>query len=174
MLSLAKNGLYQSDYDVVLYGIPSPDISPLPPDIVVRKIHQQDLNLFSSLYAQGFLEFYEGSTTNIKLIADSMMGLYGRPGWHLYLAFVEEAPVAVALLHIQDQIATLVAATTVPQFRGRGCQTALLQQRIVDAADAGCTLLATQTRVGTASQRNMERAGMRVAYTSTIWRTLET
>ena len=86
----------------------------------------------------------------------------------------EEAPAAVALLHMQDQIATLVAAATVPQFRGRGCQTALLQQRIVDAADAGCTLLVTQTRVGTASQRNMERAGMRVAYTSTIWRTFET
>jgi hypothetical protein len=103
-----------------------------------------------------------------------MMGLYSRPGWHLYLAFVEEAPAAVALLHIQDQIVSLVAAATVLQFRGRGCQAALLQQRIVDADDAGCTLLVTQTRVGTASQRNMERAGMRVAYTSTIWRTLGT
>jgi len=50
---------------------------------------------------------------------------------------------------------------------------ALIQQRIVDAAHAGCTLVVTQTRAGTTSQRNMERAGLRVAYTKTIWRTLE-
>jgi hypothetical protein len=36
---------------------------------------------------------------------------------------------------------------------------------MADAADAGCDLIAAQTGNGTASQRNMERLGMRVAYT---------
>jgi hypothetical protein len=172
LLSLIKHGLRESDYGTVLYGVPSPHISPLPPHIIVRKVHQRDLDLFSDLYAQGFIEFYGGSETNVKLIADSAKVLYGHPGWHLYLAFVEEIPAAVALLHIQDQIAVLVAATTVPQLRGKGCQTALIQQRIADAANAGCTLLVTQTRAGTISQRNMEHAGLRIAYNRAVWERL--
>jgi len=173
LLSLAKHGLYQSDYFTVLYGIPSPHVPAFRRHIVVREVHQQELDLFSNLYTQGLLEFYEGSEANAKLIAECAKGLYGYPGWHLYLAFVEETPAAVGVLHIQDLIAWLIGATTIPQFRGRGCQNALIQQRITDAAHAGCTLLATQTSVGTISQYNMECAGMRIAYTKTIWKMLE-
>ena len=173
LLSLAKHGLYQSSYDMVLYGIPSPHISPLPPHIVVRTVHPQELDLFSDLFAQGFLESFEGFDVDIRLLGEYAKGLYGRPGWHLYLTCVEETPAAVALLYREEQIASLVAGATVPQFRGRGCQTALIQRRIADAAHAGCTLLVTQTRVGTTSQHNMERAGMRIAYTKAIWKTPE-
>src|SRR5260370_27023143 len=173
LLSLVKHGLYQGSYEMVLYGVPSPRISPLPQHIVVRNVHQHELDLYSDLYAQGFLEFYEGLDVDIRLVGEYAKVLYGRPGWHLYLAFVEETPAAVALLHIQEQIASLVAGATVPQFRGRGCQTALIQRRIADAAHAGCTLLVTQTGVGTVSQHNMERAGMHIAYTKAVWKTLE-
>src|ERR1700730_7565824 len=31
LFSLAKHGLYQSSHEMVLYGVPSPRISPLPP-----------------------------------------------------------------------------------------------------------------------------------------------
>jgi len=174
LLSLAKHGLYQSSYEMVLYGVPSPRISPLPPHIVVRHVHQQDLDLFSDLYAQGFLEYYEGLDVNLRRAGEYAKIMHGIPGWHLYLAFVEETPAAIALLHIQGQTASLAGGATVPQFRGRGCQTALIQQRIADAAHAGCTLLVTQTKVGTASQHNMERAGLHIAYIKAIWTTLET
>lgn len=173
LLSLAKHGLYQSRYDMILYGMPSPHISPLPPHIVVRTIHPQEVDLFSDLFVQGFLESHEGLDIDLRLCGEYVKGLYGRSGWHHYLAWVQETPAAIALLYIQDQIASLIAGTTVPQFRGRGCQTALIQQRSADAAHAGCTLLVTQTQVGTTSQHNMERAGLRLAYTRAIWTALE-
>jgi GNAT superfamily N-acetyltransferase len=99
--------------------------------------------------------------------------MYGLPGWHFYIAFVEEVPAAIALLHIQGKTASLAAGATMPQFRGKGCQMALIQQRITDAAEAECTLVVTQERAGTASQRNMERVGLRVAYTKALWTALE-
>jgi hypothetical protein len=102
-----------------------------------------------------------------------MKGLYGRPGWHLYLACVEKTPAGTALLHVQDQTASFPAATTIPSFRGRGCQSALLRQRMVDAVRAECILLVGQTGVGTVSQHNMERVGMKIAYTKAIWKTPE-
>jgi hypothetical protein len=40
---------------------------------------------------------------------------------------------------------------------------------VADAAAAGCELVVTQTDPGSTSQRNMERAGFRTAYTRTIW-----
>ena len=172
LLSLVKHGLYQSSYDMILYGMPSPHISPPLPHIVVRTVHPQELDLFSDLFKQGFLESHEGLDIDIRLCGEYAKGLYGRPGWHLYLTYVQETPAAVAMLYIQDQIASLIAGATVPQFRGKGCQTALIQRRSADAAQAGCTLLVTQTGVGTTSQHNMERAGMRIAYTRAIWKTL--
>ena len=41
-------------------------------------------------------------------------------------------------------------------------------QRLAMARDAGCDLAATNTLPGTASQRNAERAGFRVAYTKAV------
>jgi GNAT superfamily N-acetyltransferase len=57
----------------------------------------------------------------------------------------------------------------VPDYRGRGCQAALLRRRIDDAAAAGCELVASQLPFGSGAQRNVERAGLRVACTKAIW-----
>ena len=173
LTALARHGLYQYRFQTALYGIPSPTLHSLPSSITVRKVHSSELDLFSDLTAQGYLGVYEGSASNTQRVAESMKGLYGRPGWHLYLACVDHIPAGTALLHVQDQTASFVAATSIPPFRGRGCQTALLRQRIIDAVQEGCTLLVSQTGVGTGSQRNMERVGMHIAYSKALWKTAE-
>ena len=73
-------------------------------------------------------------------------------------------------MRVGDGIGYLANAATVPGFRGRGCQTALLARRIADAAAAGCDLVAGQATFGSTSQRNMERMGLRPAVTVTTWR----
>ena len=50
-------------------------------------------------------------------------------------------------------------------FRGRGVQTALLEGRLAAAEAAVCDLAVVMTTPGTPSQRNVERAGFRTAYT---------
>jgi hypothetical protein len=85
---------------------------------------------------------------------------------------VEDAGVAIATgsLGIQNGVALLAGACTIPSARGRGAQTLLLAQRLVDAKARGCTLTMMSASVGSTSQRNAERNGFRVAYTRTKWR----
>ena len=64
----------------------------------------------------------------------------------------------------EHKLIALSGAATLPQFRGRGVQTAVLHARLKLAAEEGCDLAVTVTRGGTTSQRNAERLGFRVAY----------
>ena len=93
----------------------------------------------------------------------------GQPGWRLYLAELDGVPAAAAALVIDGAIGYLAAASTLPAFRGRGCQTALIRRRISDAAAAGCSEVCALT-AEPASRRNLERCGLALSYTKTAWR----
>ncbi len=59
------------------------------------------------------------------------------------------------------------------EYRGRGLQTGLLRVRMTAAAAAGCEYAVVVTQGGSASQRNCERLGFRVAYSKvTVIKTL--
>ncbi len=64
----------------------------------------------------------------------------------------------------EHRVFGLFGAGTLPEFRGRGLQTALLRVRMAAAAKAGCEYAVVVTQGGTTSQRNSERLGFRVAY----------
>jgi hypothetical protein len=78
-------------------------------------------------------------------------------------------PAGVAILYLKDGFGLLADAATLPAFRGQGCQTILLHHRVVEAARQGCELLTSFVEFGSASHRNVERAGLRVAYTKALW-----
>ncbi|HEY9841198.1 MAG TPA: GNAT family N-acetyltransferase, partial [Candidatus Obscuribacterales bacterium] len=94
---------------------------------------------------------------------------FGTPGWQLYLAYCGQTPAAAAVLYIQDDLAYLAAAATVPAQRRKGCQQALLRHRLQEAALAGCRLVTGRCEPYSPSQHNMERAGLRLAAVSAIW-----
>ena len=85
-----------------------------------------------------------------------------------YLARVEGEPVGGAAMRIDDDLAQLAGAGTVPRARGRGVQKALLQRRLADAASAGCTLAVITTAPGTRSQDNAMRRGFELLYARAI------
>jgi GNAT superfamily N-acetyltransferase len=95
---------------------------------------------------------------------------FGRPGWRLYQARIDGVAAATAALTIEDGLGYLANASTLPAMRGRGCQSALLARRIADAAAVGCDTVASLAEFGSGSQRNLERAGLRVAFTQAVWR----
>lgn len=86
-----------------------------------------------------------------------------------YLAEWEGEPIAAAAMAIHDGVALLAGAATIPAFRGRGAQAALLKTRLHDAATLGCDIAMMGAEPGSASQRNAERQGFRIAYTRTKW-----
>jgi ribosomal protein S18 acetylase RimI-like enzyme len=90
----------------------------------------------------------------------------GRPGWRACVACHEGTPVAAALLFIRDGIANLAGAATLPAFRGRGAQGALMARRITEALELGCRLIVSETGEAASgdpqhSYRNMTRHGLR-------------
>lgn len=82
-----------------------------------------------------------------------------------FLARVDGEPAGAAAVQLSYGLASFFSASTRPGFRRRGVQTALLHARFAAAAAAGCDLATVQTTPGTASQRNVQRAGFTVAYT---------
>jgi GNAT superfamily N-acetyltransferase len=88
------------------------------------------------------------------------------------LGFIAEwngEPAAAAALSIRDGVALLAGASTIPEFRGRGLQTALLQARLAHGARVGCDLAMMVAAPGSGSQRNAERRGFRIGFTRTKW-----
>lgn len=81
------------------------------------------------------------------------------------LAYVEGVPAGTGEVHVESGVAWLTADTTLPRFRRRGVQRSLQHARIRLAFEAGCDIAATESFPGSASQRNMERLGFRLAYT---------
>ena len=61
-----------------------------------------------------------------------------------------------------------LGAATLPEFRGRGVQTALINRRLWAAAQQGSEYAVVSTTPGSGSQRNMERRGFRLAYSKIV------
>lgn len=158
--ALAARGFYQSGFRSILYGVPDSVPAPFAPGVAVKE--QKELKLFFDLAIEtGFL--------NQEWISWEE---YARAQFlesRCYVAYVDGQPAAHAMMKTSDRAAMFGFGATLEAFRGRGCQLALLRARLVDAAKAGCDLAIVQANPGSVSQRNIERAGMRVAYTKVIW-----
>jgi hypothetical protein len=99
-----------------------------------------------------------------------------RENWRCYTAALdpEEGIVATGSMMICDGVAQLAPGTTREHARGRGCDTALLRRRLLDAAEAGChTVLAELGECDLeylqTACRNLYRAGFEGAYESHNW-----
>jgi GNAT superfamily N-acetyltransferase len=87
-----------------------------------------------------------------------------------FLAEIDGKPGAAGVLSMHDNVALFGGASTVPELRRRGLQTALLHERMRYAFDHGCDLAMMVAVPGSDSQRNAERKGFRIAYTRTKWK----
>lgn len=90
------------------------------------------------------------------------------PGVERLLARVEGAVAGGASLYIRDGIALMCGAATLPRFRRRGVQSALLHARLDRARQAGCDLAVVTTQPGSKSQQNVRRLGFELIYARAI------
>lgn len=87
-----------------------------------------------------------------------------------FLAELDGRAIATGVLGISDGVAVLAGASTIPEGRRQGAQQALLDARLRYAAEHGCDIALMGAQPGSASQRNAERQGFRIAYTRIKWR----
>ena len=89
---------------------------------------------------------------------------------HSFLAELEGKAIGTGGLTMHGGVALMAGASTVPEGRRKGAQNALLEARLRFAAKSGCDVAMMCALPGSASQRNAERRGFKIAYTRIKWR----
>ena len=139
-------------------------------DLEIKEIaDKNDAETFGEIIAKSF-----GWKNEMK---NWFGNLVRRKYWKTYLAYYEGRPVATASLYVKDDCGWLSFASTLPEFREKGAQTALIIRRIQDAAEIGCKVLTVETTEDTKDQRspalqNLQKVGFKVAYVrpNFIWK----
>ncbi|TQR21694.1 GNAT family N-acetyltransferase [Psychrobacillus vulpis] len=167
--ALTDKGFYQSGFHASFFG-KALEIKELgnKPDIEVRSLKEDEFDTFASIYVKAF-----GLPSFIQSgIRQNNEILFDVPEWEFFVAYVKDVPVGIAVLFVKDEIATLAAAATLPEYRRIGVQSVLLHKRIQAAIEKGAKFIASEAAFGSASHRNMERAGLKLAYTKALWNRL--
>ena len=133
----------------------------LPAGIEIQKADEGEIDLWTLTVAQGFAEHFPVTQEML-----SVMRLFASgKNAECYFAWLDGKIAGGATLALRGRIAGLFGASTLPQFRNRGVQTALLHARLQRAAERGYELAMSIALPGSASQRNITRRGFRTLYT---------
>jgi GNAT superfamily N-acetyltransferase len=84
------------------------------------------------------------------------------PGVTALIAALDGTPVGAASVMVLGSTAMLGGAATLPAFRRRGVQRALIEARLAVASRAGCELAIVTADPGSSSGRNVERTGFQL------------
>jgi GNAT superfamily N-acetyltransferase len=134
-----------------------------PREVTVRSAARDQAKLWTRTVAQGFAEQFPVTPEMLEV----MEGFFRAVNATAFLAYVDGELAGGAALAMHGGVCGLFGASTLPDFRRRGVQAALLDARIDWATNQGCDLAVSIAAPGSISQRNIERAGFRVAYTRT-------
>ena len=98
----------------------------------------------------------------------------GKPNWRQYAVWDGERIIAVGSIFANRECADMFGGATLPGWRGRGAQSALLTARARAARAAGCRWLVAETGAEdpgdhNTSLHNMRRAGFEPLYERTTW-----
>lgn len=134
---------------------------PPPVGVTIERLHPDQTDLWTQTVAQGFAEQFPVTP---ELIEVMRMFARGRNSI-CFLARCGGEVAGGACVSVRDGIAGLFGASTLPAFRRRGIQTALVQARLALAAASGCDLAVSIAVPGSASQRNILRHDFQTLYT---------
>ena len=142
--------------------------------IDITETSADDFDEWAAAVATGFMhpDAFDGpppleppETSGIDLIFRDMASL---DGFSQYIARREGQVAGGASMRIDNGIAQLCGAATLPQHRRRGIQTALLRERLARAAAAGCDVAVITTEPGSKSQANAQRQGFELLYVRAV------
>jgi GNAT superfamily N-acetyltransferase len=140
----------------------STSVPSIPPDgVTIERIGKEHTDLWTLTVSQGFSEHFPVT----QEVLDVMKMFAHGSNVECYLARVDGAVAGGATLALREGVAGLFGASTLPAFRNRGVQTALLKQRLARAAEQNCDLAVCLAAPGSSSQRNVVRLGFSVLYT---------
>ena len=166
---LVERGYMPAGFENVL-GHPLRDVvAPSGHTITVELLSASDLETLAAVMADGFSNPDPGGVGGDQLppaaeMRRAFMGTWQTAGFRGYVARIDRTIVGGAVLRIDTGVAQFGGAATLPAFRRRGVQTALLRTRLADAARAGCDIAVVVTQPASKSQQNVQREGFSLLY----------
>jgi len=159
---LQQNGFVPTGFHTSFYKVnPEIDYVELPQRMQTRTMRADEMLAYARIHCLGFGMDESG----VEPIRRNNAVLHGRGGWHFELGLMDKLPAAAGVSWMHGGTVSLTFAATLPEFRCQGLQVALIRRRLQRAAMQGCTLAVSQAAYLSTSHRNMERAGMKTAYT---------
>lgn len=134
--------------------------------IHVRPAREDESELWVRLSAEGWSEHPELTEFFLEIGPIN----FQRENAISFFTELDGRPVATGSLCLGGGVALMGGACTIPAARKQGAQLALLEKRLQFGAEHGCDLAMMCAQPGSASQRNAERHGFRIAYTRMKWR----
>jgi len=156
---------YPGPTTIRVFARPAVPVDAIAGTITVERVEHgstDEAETYGRLAAAAF-----GSTAPvmIRLFA----AFFAVPGVGLHRARVDGAVAGVARLVIDGDLAEFGGGATLPEFRGRGVQQAMLRHRINEACAAGCSILVTEAEPESGSTRNSLRAGFEAAFDYSVF-----
>jgi len=167
LLHLLKLGGYRLEqfYSVLVRALAEDAVPvPLPAEVWISQAGPTEAELWITTVAQGFGDAEVPAQETLDLLAPNFHSANGT----CFFAWLDGQPAGGGAIYVHQGVAEVGSTSTRPAFRRRGVQTALLQAQLAAAREQGCDLALTVTAPGSDSQRNMERAGFRLAYTKVV------
>ncbi len=165
-VQLGERGYTIAEFNSVLIRrIDAEELFVVPAGVSIERVTPETIQPWMRTIAEGFAQ-------DITVAEDVFGGFAALPGALPFLARIEGKVVGGCGGRVipEARIAALFGAATLPDFRCRGVQTALIACRLHEAAKADCEYAVVSTHPGSGSQRNMERRGFRLAYTKAVMR----
>jgi GNAT superfamily N-acetyltransferase len=165
-IKLNQLGFLQVGFSTALYGCPKLSLQARPEGIAVQPVSPAQIDHFIDLYQDCF-EYPRLVENEKKVVRWWIEGAQHK--LDCYIASIGDSPAGIGILFSHGKVSLLADAAVLPRYRTSGCHTALIQRRIDRAAERGCELITSFPAFGSNSHRNLERAGLRIAYTKTMW-----
>ena len=139
---------------------------PLPGGVTTRAAEPHQAEQWITVTGQGF----EEAETPSSAMRDVLGPNFHAEDSRAYFAWIEDEAAGGGGMYysLEHRGVELGGASTRPAFRRRGVQRALIEARLADARALGCDLALVMTEPGSNSQRNLARAGFRLAYTKVV------
>jgi GNAT superfamily N-acetyltransferase len=166
--ALVKRACRPVEFTSVMFrpvAVEAPSVAREAETVRVRQVGESELALWASTAVEGWSEFESLSA----FMSDFAPVCGSSEGTSMFLTEIDGRAIGTGALAIHDGVALLAGASTIPSQRNRGAQRALLAARLEHARLEGCDLAMICAAPGSASQRNAERQGFRIAYTRVKW-----
>jgi hypothetical protein len=164
-----RRGYEPRGFENVL-GHPLTDLnSPAPPSVHIEPAAAGDLPEWVEVMVAAFASPDDGGVGGDAIPPEDELRRWvtltmAVPGFEAFVARFDGKIVGGGSLRLDSGIAQFCGAATLPGFRRRGIQTALLRSRLLDARTAACDAAIVVTQPASKSQQNVQREGFCLLY----------